>query len=287
MSERAKGLIAINVAAIIFGSAALYGKLNVSPVWIVAMRGIFAAITLYGIGAARKQIINPRPNLKALAVTGIILALHWLTFFWSVQLSGVAIATLTFAAFPLFTLIIEALKNKRTLKMIEVTACIIIIIAVALLVKFDSISKGVFTGTISGLASAVLFALFGIISKNLTSRLPTLTVSFVQNFIVCLAMLPFLPFTASAPDEAVEWILLVLLGIVTTALMHQLYFYALKRLSASTCSGFVALEPVYAILFASLIFSEPLTASVIISGILILSASFLLFSRTFNNTIKN
>ena len=286
MTQRTKGLIAINVAAIIFGSAALYGKLNVSPMWIVSMRGIFAAITLYGIGIVRKQIINPRANLKTLAVTGIILALHWLTFFWSVQLSGVAIATLTFAAFPLFTLVIEALKNKRHLKIIEVTACIIIIIAVALLVKFNSVSTGVFTGTISGLASAVLFAFFGVISKNLTSRLPTLTVSFVQNFIVCLVLLPFLPFTESAPDEVVEWIFLVLLGIVTTGLMHQLYFYALKRLTASTCSGFVALEPVYAILFAALIFSEPLTARVAISGILILAASFLLFSRTFNNTIK-
>jgi drug/metabolite transporter (DMT)-like permease len=286
MSEHTKGLIAINIAAMIFGSAALYGKLNVSPMWIVAMRGIFAAVTLYGIGTARNQIINPRPNLKTLGVTGIILALHWLTFFWSVQLSGVAIATLTFAAFPLFTLIIEALKNKRHLKIIEVAACIIIIIAVALLVKIDRVSTHVFRGTVSGLTSAVLFALFGVISKTLTNRLPTLTVSFVQNFIVCFVLLPFLPFTKPAPDEAVEWILLVMLGIVTTALMHQLYFYALKRLSASTCSGFVALEPVYAILFAAFFFSEPLTARVAISGVLILAASFLLFSRTFNNIIK-
>lgn len=286
MSEHTKGLVAINIAAIIFGSAALFGKLNVSPVWIVSMRGLFASITLLSVGTARKEIVNPKINIKSLVFTGIILSLHWLTFFLSIQLSGVAIATLTFAAYPLFTLIIEAIKNKKHLNSIEIAAGTVIIFAVALLVKIDRVSSAVLYGTIAGVASAVLFALFGIISKNLTSRLPTLTVSFVQNLIVCIVLLPFLTFAKPAPDEPVEWIFLILLGIVTTALMHQLYFYSLKRLSASTCGGFVALEPVYAILFAALFFAEPLPARVAISGILILSASFLLFSRTFNTVIK-
>ena len=100
MSEHIKGLIAINIAAIIFGSAALYGKLNISVLWIVSMRGIFAAITLLIIGTSRKEIVNPGKMLRALMVTGTILSFHWLTFFLSVQLSGIAIATLTFAAFP-------------------------------------------------------------------------------------------------------------------------------------------------------------------------------------------
>jgi drug/metabolite transporter (DMT)-like permease len=286
MPEQTKGLIAINIAAIIFGSAALYGKLNISPFWIVSMRGIFASATLLLVGIVRKEIINPKADIKSLLITGIILSLHWLTFFLSVKMSGIAIATLTFAAYPLFTLIIEALKNKKHLNAIEIAAGLVIIFAVALLVKTDSVSPGVLPGTVAGIASAVLFALFGIISKNLTVRLPALTVSFVQNFVVGVVLLPFLFYAKPAPDEPVEWLFLVLLGIVTTALMHQLYFYALKRLSASTCSGFVALEPVYAILFAALFFAEPLPARVAVSGVLILSASFLLFSRTFNNVIK-
>jgi drug/metabolite transporter (DMT)-like permease len=286
MSEQVKGLIAINIAAIIFGSAALYGKLNVSPFWIVSMRGMFAAIALVIIGIARKEIVKPGKNTGSLLFTGTILSFHWLTFFYSVQLAGVSIATLTFAAFPLFTLIFEALKNKKHLHFTEIIAGLIIIIAVALLVRTDDSSENIITGTICGLASAMLFALFGIISKNLTSRLPALTVSFIQNITVCVVLLPFLPFSTPIPNEPVEWLLLIVLGIVTTALMHQLYFYALKRLSASTCSGFVALEPVYAILFAALFFNERLTILVAISGVLILLASFLLFSRSFSKKTK-
>ena len=284
--ENIKGLIAINIAAIIFGSAALYGRLNVSSFWIASLRGIFAAVTLLGIGLVRKEIIYPKRNITALILSAIILAAHWLTFFLSVQISGIAIATLTFAAYPLFTLIIEALKNRRHLKPMELFAGVIIIAAVALLVRIDTGSTALLTGALFGLASAALFAFFGLMSKKLTTNLPTLTVSFFQNIVVFVVLLPFLPFSTPVPNETGEWIFLVLLGVVTTALMHQLYFYALKRLSASTCSGFVALEPVYAILFAAILFAEPVTLTVVASGLLILLASFLLFSRTFNTVIK-
>jgi len=144
------------------------------------------------------------------------------------------------------------------------------------LVKIDKGATSLEGGTVLGLASAALFAIFGILSKTLTTRLTTITVSLYQNVIVFVVLLPFLPFAAPVPDESIEWIALGLLGVVTTALMHQLYLFALKRLSPGTCSGFIALEPVYAILFAAVLFAEPVTLTVIISGMLIFVASFLL-----------
>ena len=69
---------------------------------------------------------------------------------------------------------------------------------------------------------------------------------------------------------------LAALGVVNTAVMLLLYLYALKRISASACSGFVALEPVYAIVFAALLFGEAVTPWIIASVILILGASLTL-----------
>lgn len=274
--EKIKGLVSINIAAVIFGSAALYGKLNVSPVWIVCLRALFAAATLFIFAVVRRELVTTVKNRTSLFVTGVILALHWLTFFLSVQLAGIAIATLTFAAFPLFTLIIETARAKRKPGPVEIAACLMIIFAVSLLIKADSVSSNYLIGTLLGISSAVLFAFFGVMSKKLTSALPTLTVSFYQNVTVFTVLLAFLPFTMPFADDLKEWTFLAVLGILTTALMHQLYFYSLKRLSASTCSGFIALEPVYAILFAGLFFGEPVTAVVIISALLILLASFLM-----------
>jgi drug/metabolite transporter (DMT)-like permease len=279
-SRKTQGLVAINIAAVIFGTAALFGKLGVSPFWIVAVRAVFAALTLLGVGLARRRI--RRPGMREggwLAASGLLLAMHWVSFFLSVQLAGVAVATLTFAAFPMFTILIEAAQGRAWPRPAEAAAGGVIIAAVGLLAHMDSAAPGLTAGALAGLFSAVTFAAFGLVSKHLGARLPNISVSFFQNLIVALVLAPFLPFAAPVPGSGAEWLGLFLLGTVTTALMHQLYFFSLQRLSAGVCSGFIALEPVYAILFAALLFAEPLTPRVALSGLLILGASYLLLRR--------
>ena len=205
----------------------------------------------------------------------MFLAAHWLTFFASVQTAGVAIATLTFAAFPLFTVLIETIHQKRNPHPGEIAAATAIIVAVGLLAGPRSGLDGA-PGIILGLTSALTFAWFGHASKQLGKTLSPLRISLMQNGVVAGLLAPFLLFAAPAPHRAMDWVWLALLGVVTTALMHQLYFYALRRLSASTCSGFVALEPVYAIMFAALLFREPVTPWVAVSGMLIVGASYAL-----------
>ena len=280
MSERSKGLVAINIAAVIFGTAALFGKLDVSPVWIVAARAGFAAISLALIGLIRKRLdrLQLGQMLPAFG-TGVLLDIHWLTFFVSVQLAGVAIATLTFATFPLFTVLIETAKARRKPHMIEILAGLAVIFAVLLLVDADFIGAGKLEGAAMGLLSGLSFAMFGIASQTLGRELSPLSVSVYQNAVVLAVLLPFLPFSSPVPYGAEQWFWLFMLGVVTTALMHQLYFFGLRRLSASTCSGFVALEPVYAILFAAALFSEPLTPAILLSAALIIGASFALLRQ--------
>jgi drug/metabolite transporter (DMT)-like permease len=70
------------------------------------------------------------------------------------------------------------------------------------------------------------------------------------------------------------------LGVIGTALTHQLYLFALRRLPASVCGGFVTLEPVYAILFAALLFGEQVQPMVLVSAALIIGASLLLLRNS-------
>lgn len=271
------GLLAINVAAVIFGTAALFGKLAVSPFWIVAARAAFAAAALAALGVARNRLGPwPPPAARgALLSSGVVLAVHWLTFFASVQLAGVAIATLTFATFPLFTVVLEAARAGRRPTVLELGAAAAIVGAVAILVEVDSHGPKL-SGAMAGLASAITFAFFGVVSKRLTSVMTPLVVSLLQNVTVVACLAPALLIAAPAPATTRDWFWLAVLGVVTTALMHQLYLFALTRLSATTCSGFVALEPVYAVAFAALLFGEPLTVRVVLSGALILGASLTL-----------
>lgn len=271
------GLIAINLAAIIFGTAALYGKLDISPFWIVMMRGAFASIALVAVGllSGGLGLIPTIAQLRGLLVTGILLAIHWVTFFESVQLAGVAVGTLTFAVFPLFTVLLVTMKAHRRPSLLELGAGLAIILAVALLVDAKD-SDAQLTGAIIGLGSALSFAVFGIKAQILTTEIQPLMVSLIQNLTVALCLTPTLVFSSHAPHTTTDWVGLMLLGVVTTAFMHQLYLFALKRLSATTCSGFIALEPVYAIVFAAIFFGEPLTLWVVVSAALIIGSSIVL-----------
>ena len=276
LSPQAQGLIAINIAAVIFGTAALYGKLAVSPFWIASMRSAFAALALLAVALWNGGAAVPeRKFWMSGVVTGFLLAVHWLTFFASVQLAGVAIATLTFATFPLFTVLIAAWHQKRTPHLAELAAAIAIILAVALLVNPRNANASV-PGAAAGLASGLIYALLWHASKPLSGAVPRLRVSLYQNTAAALALAPFLPFAPPMPVHIEDWGWLALLGIVNTAVMLQLYLYALQRISASTCSGFVALEPVYAILLAALFFHEPVTVWIVFSAVLIIGASLTL-----------
>lgn len=274
LSSQAEGVIAINFAAVIFGLAALYGKLDVSPFWIVTMRSGFGAITLALLGGYRTQS-GIGSCWGTIAVSGLLLATHWLTFFASVQLAGVAVATLTFATFPLFTVLVEATLRRRLPRLAEVGVGCLIIVAVALLTSPDN-GQANLTGAIVGLSSAVTYALFWKVSQGLNRSLEPVTISFYQNAAAFLWVIPTLIASRPAPASGFDWFCLAALGIINTALMFQLYLYALKRISATTCSGFIALEPVYAIMFAALLFHEPITPWIVVSIILIVGASLTL-----------
>lgn len=275
LPDRTKGVLAINVAALIFGTAALYGKLDVSPFWIVAVRAGFGVVALALFGGAANLRAIPRRDLWALTLGGGLLAAHWLAFFSSVQLAGVAVATLTFATFPLFTVIVEAARQRRLPRLIELLVGIVILVAVALLVQPRGGADNT-AGAITGLVSAVTYAAFWRVSQDSKGPLPATTIALCQNGVVFLVLAPTLTFSAPVPTRAVEWFALAALGVFNTAIMLLLYQYALKHISASTCSGFVALEPVYAIALAALLFDEPMTWWIGVSIVLILGASFTL-----------
>lgn len=283
-SRRMQGLIAINIAAVIFGTAALFGKLNVSPFWIVAVRSFFASLALAAVCRAMDCLAWPtRPQIRPLVLTGTILGIHWVTFFLSVQWSGVAIATLTFAAFPMFTLFLEGFRSSRWPRWDQVLAVLAIVIAVALLVDINAGEQSTW-GTIIGLFSALMFSVFGIISKKLAHEMASPAVSMFQNIVITVLFLPVVLIVQGPAPHGVDWFWLFVLGTVTTGLMHQLYFYALRRLAASTCGGFIALEPVYAILFAAYFFNEPISPMIAVSAPLIVGASMAL-ARSENITI--
>jgi drug/metabolite transporter (DMT)-like permease len=224
------------------------------------------------------SLVLRRQESRSLAAGGVALAAHWLSFFWSVQQAGIAVATLTFATFPVGIVVIDALKKHRWPSAIELAAAFTIVFSVMLLVQggLPPLAHAAM-GALLGLVSAATFSLFSVMSQELQAD--PARISFYQNATVAIVTAPLLVFAARAPHGP-DWLWLGLLGVTATALSHQLYFYGLKRLPAAVCGGFASLEPVYAIFFAHLFFHEQIRPAVFVSGLLIIAASLALLFWT-------
>jgi drug/metabolite transporter (DMT)-like permease len=269
-------VVAVNIAALIFGTTALFGRVEGSPVWIVAGRGFFACVALYAVAAAREAPMRlPAARSARVALSALLLALHWIAFFTAVRVAGVAIGTLTAATFPLFTIVVEAVRWRRTPSLIELSAGATIIVAVALISGPGAAGADTSFGAAIGLLAALLFAVFALISQDLAKDISAVTLSMYQQGIVALLLLPALPFVEPLRTPG-DWLAIVALGVIGTAATHQLYLFALRSLPASVCGGFVTLEPLYAIVFAALLFGEAIRPLVLVSAPLIIGATLLL-----------
>lgn len=261
---------------LLFGLAGLFGKLiAASPVTIVFGRTAFASVVLW-IVIRRYRIglkFQDRRDIYGFLLMGMLLAVHWLTFFYSIQISTVAIGLLTYSSFPVFVTLCEPLFFKSRLKTVDViTALIVMAGMIVIIPKFD-IRNNITQGVLCGLISGWTFALLTIFNKKYTSVYPALKIAFYQDFTACLILLPLI--IIQAPRIAMnDFAYIVFLGIICTALAHTLFIHSMKHIRAYTAGIIASLEPVYGILLAILVLGEYPQLRTVIGGLLILGTVF-------------
>jgi len=274
MSTR-QALLAIHLAAILFGLTGVFGELIQSDVAVITLgRAAFAVLTLVLFArASRRPMLRGMTGrrLAVLAGTGLLLAVHWLTFFVSVKVGGIAIATLGFASFPAFIALFETLVLRQRIQRAEWGMVALVTLGLTLITpSFDFNDQGVI-GLLWGLLSGVSFALFVIANRHVAAGINALQVAGWQNLAVALMLLPVaaLPLVAA---PAMDWLWLFLLGAACTGLSHYLLVSSLSRLTARSAGVVIALEPVYAIAFAWALFHQTPTLRMLGGAALIVAA---------------
>jgi drug/metabolite transporter (DMT)-like permease len=256
MTER-NALLAIHLGALLFGLSGIFGKLaTTTPNMIAGGRALFAVIALALAALLWRSRNAVRPSLRQmalLALGGLLLGTHWVTFFEAVKVSGVAIATLGFASFPAFTVMLEGL--------------------LFLVTPEFSLTSGATVGLLWAVLSGFLFALLSLLNRASTRGLDPVKAALYQNITVLLCFLP-LAWPLLPSVRPLDWLWLAMLGIFCTGLAHSLFVASLRVLKARTTAVIFALEPVYGILFAWWLFSEQPTLRMLAGGVLIVSAIF-------------
>jgi len=289
LASKKKSLFEIHVAVLLFGLAGLFGKwLILSPFIIVLGRVFFASITLALILWLSKQSmkISPRKNYLYLIFLGFILAVHWVSFFKSIQVSTVAVGLLSFATYPVFTTFLEPLLLKEKIVKTNIFFSLFCVVGVFLIIPRFDLDNSTFVGVLWGLLSSITFAVLTILNRKLTQHFSSLLIAFYQDFFALLFLLPFY-FALRPALNTNDILLLLILGVFCTAGSHTLFIKGMKRIKAQTASMIHFLEPVYGIIFAFFFLHEIPSLRTILGGVIILWGQILIILRIFKKRKKD
>jgi len=272
---RSHAFVQLHIAALLYGLSALFGQaLSASPVMIVFGRAAFALAVLLPLCAWRRSApwhaLRPADSVR-LVLLGIALAAHWLLFFVAIQVGGVAVATLGFATFPAFTALGERLLFSHPMAAKDWAIIGLASLGLILVGPGGGGSQDALAGLGWGVLSGATYAGIAIANKRLNLQADGLHLSVWQMVGIVVALLPFAGgewHTLGAKD----WLLLAGLGVLCTGLAYTLFVGSLKAVSANTAAVVIAMEPVYAIAGAWLLFGDRPTLAMAAGGGLILCA---------------
>lgn len=286
LSPAAKAQVQIHFCVLLWGFTAILGKLitlSALPLVWWRMLLVVAALALVPRSWRGLRAMSPRLAL-AYAGIGVLVALHWLTFYGSIKLANASVGATCIALATPFTALLEPKLAGRRFSMRELALGIAVLPGVALVV--GGVPASMRLGIAIGTLSAVFVALFGSLNKRLVEHADPLAVTGLElgaGTLALTALAPLMPllFPAFAGDLLVlpdlrDAAYLLALAIACTLLPFTLSLVALRHMSAFAAQLATNLEPVYAIVLAAILLGEQheLTPTFYLGAAIILGAVF-------------
>jgi drug/metabolite transporter (DMT)-like permease len=250
----------IHFCVVLWGFTAILGKLITldAPALVVWRMGIVSGALLL-VPRVWRTLSSLDLRLTGIyAGIGVIVALHWVTFYGAIKLANASVAASCLALCPVFLAIVEPWIAKRRHHPRELWLGILVVPAVALVVGGtpDAMNAGIAIGVLS----AFFVAIFGALNKRFIHQADALTVTWIEMTAGTLCLSAALPlFGASVPfamPGASDAFYLLLLAFGCTLLPFVVALGALRHLSAFEAQLAVNLEPLYTILLAMALFGE-------------------------------
>ncbi|ACJ27590.1 Membrane protein [Shewanella piezotolerans WP3] len=274
-NDKKTGLVELHLAVLLFGGTALFSKLiPLSALDITVLRCVVAAAVLSLIVKLSKQKIalEAAKDYWVAIGLGVIVSLHWVTYFASMQLSSVAIGMIAFFTYPVMTVLAEPLVTKSKLQLADVISGVLVLIGVSLLIPEASLGNDVTLGIVIGIVSAALFTARNLLHKRYFSQYSGQQAMLYQTAVAVVFLAPWLSVEVSTIESNVWW-LIILLGTIFTAAPHALFTSALRLLSAKTVGLVSCLQPFYGAVLALLLLGEDLDIKTIIGGTLVVATA--------------
>jgi len=251
----------MHLAILLWGLTGILGKvITLSEELIVWYRMLFTALSLAILLLWNKNFLLPKPaDLARISFIGVLISLHWVTFYAAIKASNVSVSLSCFSSLALFTSLIEPFYEKRKPHLSEVLLGIFVIAGISIIF---SVQQFYAKGIILALISAFLAAWFTVLNKREAKRFDASFITFYEMLTGLIFLTALLPFYFSYTGRSFEipglsdTLYLLILSILCTTVAFTISMQALKKINAFTMNLSVNLEPVYSIILAIIIFNE-------------------------------
>lgn len=263
-AENFKYYALMHLVVLAFGFTGILGKLiELDFYQIVFFRMFIAGVSLWLFLKLRKKPfrIKDKKNLFKVIGVGIIVVLHWLTFFKAIQVSTASVGVLCMATAAVHVSWLEPLLMKRKFSFVEFTLGLLVIMGVIVVTK--NVDAGQVLGLLWGLLSGFLSALFSVLNAYLNKVEEISSSSLTVYEMLTGSVLLFIGLGFAGQIDAsffqmtisdFNWLLF--LGIICTSVAFVIMIDVVKKLGAYTAALTINLEPIYAIVFAIFILAE-------------------------------
>jgi drug/metabolite transporter (DMT)-like permease len=260
MSPKRIAYFQLHIAVLLYGLTAILGDLiSISAINLVWWRVLITSFSLLFFIQFGKQIFKmPRKLILIYAAIGILVALHWITFYGAIKLANASIVLAAMATTSFFTSIVEPLITKKKFQWLEFVLGFLVIPPMVLIAQ--NIDLSMHKGLIVALISAFLATVFSSLNKKWVDDASPYQISFIEMFSAFLFITVLLPFVLNNTSELMpssgDWIYIIILSLLCTTLAYVLSMKALKHVSAFDATLVINMEPVYGILLAIIILNE-------------------------------
>jgi drug/metabolite transporter (DMT)-like permease len=270
--------LGLHLVALIWGASGVLGALiSASPSIVTSGRSFFAALAI--ILFFRKRLFTElkqisRPNILSLLLTGVLLGIHWICFFKSIQAGGVAMGLVTYATAPTIIALLEVIFLKAEQSYSILLAALLSVAGVWMLHPVTNISALLDEGFVFGMGSALSVGVNWILVKRLLNKeVGFVPLSVLQIGGACLATLPMALMSDLAEVSKADLIYIFILGLVCSAIGQTICIKCLKYVRASKASIITSMEAPYGVILAVLFAGQTLTLKVITGVILVTLAT--------------
>lgn len=277
LNDNLKSYLHLHFIVFVWGFTAVLGALiTLDALPLVWFRMVVAVgfILLY-IGIKKIPMKVPPKTLILFLFAGLVIALHWFTFFKAIKVSNISITLACLSTGAFFASLLEPIAYGRKIIWYEVVFGLIVIAGLYIIFKVEG---QFFYGILLALTSAFLSALFSIINGKFAKEYNPTIISFYELLGGVLFFSIFLLFSNSFTASFFkvsnsDWIYLILLSTFCTAYAFIASVKVMKFLTPYTVMLTINLEPIYGIILAVIVFKdkEKMTSDFYIGAIIILA----------------